>query len=71
MSKRVSNNQRIINFGLEASEGELNFAIESLSTIRASRFPKVVAKAKKPRSDKGTTRMPKEVITDGQTNLTN
>lgn len=40
MAKRITDTQRIINFGMGADEAALAQAIESLLAIRSNRFPK-------------------------------
>lgn len=40
MARKVSDTQRIINFGMGADEASLNQAIESLTAIRSNRYPK-------------------------------
>lgn len=65
MAKRISDTQRIINFGMGADEAALAQAIESLQAIRANRYPKQQTKAaRKPRTDKGTRRTPSPPATD-------
>lgn len=55
--KRQTETQRLIAFGMTATEDTLNAAIESLQAVRDSRFPKTATRApRKPRSDKGTTK---------------
>lgn len=56
MGRKVTDTQRIINFGMGADEAALNQAIESLTAIRSNRFPKQTKTARKPRADKGTRR---------------
>lgn len=56
MAKRISDTQRIVNFGLTADETALNQAIESLTAIRANRYPKDKRATRKPRADKGSRR---------------
>lgn len=58
MAKRVTMQQRLVAFGLEAVGLELDAAIETLQAIRNSRFPKQAKVARKPRADKGTRRTP-------------
>lgn len=48
MAKRISETERLIGFGLNASEDILNGAIQSLTAIRNNRFP-VEKKTRKPR----------------------
>lgn len=57
MARKISDMQRIINFGLDASAEGLQSAIEALQTIRANRYPKQTKTARKPRSDKGSRRV--------------
>lgn len=58
--KRISDIQRLINFGYNAEEAELNQAIESLTALRSNRFPKqakaaAVRKPRKPRTPAAST----------------
>lgn len=56
MAKRISDMQRLINFAMGADESGLNSAIESLTAIRANRYPKDSCKPRKARSDSGKSR---------------
>lgn len=56
MAKRISDMQRIINYGLDASAEGLQSAIEALQVIKANRYPKVAKVPRKPRSDAGKSR---------------
>lgn len=56
MAKKITMQQRLVAFGLEAVSLELNAAIETLQAIRNSRFPKQAKTARKPRADKGSRR---------------
>jgi len=58
MAKRISDIQRIINFGLDASAEGLQSAIEALQVIKANRYPKVAKMTRRPRADKGSRRTP-------------
>lgn len=58
-SKKTTPEQRLINYGFNATEDELVSAINTLSALRAERFPRTPSKPKtprKPRSDSGTKR---------------
>ncbi len=54
MSKRISETERLIGYGLGATEDALNSAIQSLIAIRNNRFPveKKTRKTRKPREPK-------------------
>lgn len=56
MAKRITDTQRIINFGMAADEPALNQAIESLTAIRSNRYPKDKRPARKQRADAGKSR---------------
>lgn len=56
MARKISDMQRIINFGLDASAESLQSAIEALQTIRANRYPKQTKTARKQRADAGKSR---------------
>ena len=66
MAKRISDMQRIINFGLDASAEGLQSAIEALQVIKANRYPKAVKVARKQRVDKGARRTPPPPATVGE-----
>lgn len=53
MPKKVTMNQRLLEFGLSASPAEIDAAIDTLKACKAARTPQ---KPRKPRSDKGTTK---------------
>lgn len=58
-SKKTTPEQRLINYGFNATEDELVSAINTLSALRAERFPRTPSKPKtprKPRSDSGKPR---------------
>lgn len=57
MGRKVTNMQRIINFGLGASNEALDSAIEALQVIKANRYPKVVKTVRAKRSDAGKSRI--------------
>jgi hypothetical protein len=52
MAKRITETQRLIGFAMNADESTLNAAIESLTAIKANRFPKGEKKPRKTRGDK-------------------
>lgn len=56
MARKISDMQRIINFGLDASAESLSSAIEALQVIRSNRFPKQTKTARAKRSDAGKSR---------------
>lgn len=56
MAKKISEIQRLIAFAMAAEEPALDAAIETLSALRTSRFPKGASKPRKARSDKGKAR---------------
>lgn len=65
MGRKVTDTQRIINFGMGADEAALNQAIESLTAIRSNRYPKDKRQSRKPRSDTGKSRTRTQTSTAG------
>lgn len=50
MPKKITDRQRIITYAMNATEQELQDAIETFKAIQSSRFPKKQVRTKKPES---------------------
>ena len=57
MAKRITMMQRLVAFAMEASADELNSALETMLAIKSNRFPTTKSAPRKPRKDKGQSRI--------------